>query len=82
VLLTLPSIVEGNQQTAQMMQDDVLTAALPIAGSPKWGIPSGSGLGIEIDEQKVGIYSEYYRERGQFLPNDPGPRPVEMHTGA
>jgi glucarate dehydratase len=82
VLLTVPSIVEGNQQTAQMMQDDVLTAALPIACSPKWGVPSGSGLGIEIDEQKVGIYSEYYRERGQFLPNDPWQRPVEMHIGA
>jgi hypothetical protein len=63
-----------------MMQDDVLTEALPIAHSPQWGVPLAPGLGIEIDEQKVGIYSEYYRERGQFLPNDPQPRPV--HVGA
>lgn len=78
VLLTLPNIVEGNQQTAQMMQDDVLKAALPIASNPAWGVPSGPGLGIQIDEQKVGIYSDYYRDRGQFLPNDPRQRSTEM----
>ena len=77
VLLTLPNIVEGNQQTAQMMQDDVLTESLPIAQSSQWGVPLGPGLGIEIDEEKVGIYSEYYRERGQFLPNDPRQRATE-----
>jgi glucarate dehydratase len=82
VLLTLPNIVEGNQQTAQMMQDDVLTKALPITHGPKWGLPSGVGLGIEIDEQKVGIYHEYYREQGQFLPNDPQPQADRIHIEA
>jgi len=71
VLLTLPNIVRGNQQTAQMMQDDVVTRTLPIADGPDWAVPCGSGLGVEIDEQKVAKYSQLYREQGQFLPNDP-----------
>ncbi len=37
VLLNLPRINEGNQQTAQMMQDDVLTSPIPITTSPWWG---------------------------------------------
>ena len=37
VLLNLPRINEGNQQTAQMMQDDVLVSPIPIATSPWWG---------------------------------------------
>ena len=70
LLLTLPNIVEGNQQTAHMMQDDILKETLPIASSPDWGVPRGTGLGIEVDEEKVGRYHQLYRERGQFLPYD------------
>jgi L-alanine-DL-glutamate epimerase-like enolase superfamily enzyme len=72
-LLSLPSIVEGNQQTAQIMRDDVLRDALPIGNSPTWGLPPGTGLGIEVDEDKVGKYCEAYRRHGQFLPYDPKP---------
>ncbi len=67
-LMTLPNIVEGNQQTAQMMQDDVLKQRLPIADSPYWGVPEGPGLGIEVDRDKLERYSEHYGERGQYLP--------------
>ena len=71
VLLTLPNIVDGNQQTAQMMQDDLLRTPVPIASSPNWGVPEGPGLGLEIDADKLGRYHELYRERGQFVPYDP-----------
>lgn len=71
LLLTLPNIVDGNQQTAQMMQDDVLKSPLPIASCANWGIPHGSGLGIDVDEEKVARYHQVYREHGQFLPYDP-----------
>jgi len=70
LLLTLPNIVDGNQQTAHMMQDDVLKEPLPIGSAPDWGIPRGVGLCIEVDEEKVGRYHQLYRERGQFLPYD------------
>jgi L-alanine-DL-glutamate epimerase-like enolase superfamily enzyme len=71
ILLTLPNVVDGNQQTAYMMRDDVLKTPLPIAQGPTWGVPSGSGLGIEVDADKVAYYHEQYKEQGQFLPYDP-----------
>ena len=70
VLLTLPNIVDGNQHTAHIMQDDILKHPLPIATGPDWGLPQGSGLGIEVDEDKVARYHQEYRERGQYLPYD------------
>jgi glucarate dehydratase len=71
ILLTLPNIVDGNQQTAQMMCADVLKEPLPIATGPAWGVPEGAGLGVEVDEDKVRQYHEDYRRHGQFLPYDP-----------
>ena len=71
ILLTLPNVVAGNQQTAQMMCDDVLKHPLPIANGPEWGVPEGPGLGIEVDEEKVRRYHECYKSSGQFVPYDP-----------
>jgi glucarate dehydratase len=71
ILLTLPNVVDGNQQTAHMMCDDILTETLPIAHGPGWGIPEGAGLGVEIDLEKLEKYHQFYRERGQFTPYDP-----------
>ena len=71
ILLTLPNIVAGNQQTAQMMCDDIVTQTLPITNGPQWGVPEGPGLGIEIHEEKLGRYNESYHRTGQFLPYDP-----------
>jgi L-Ala-D/L-Glu epimerase len=68
VLLTLPNIVDGHQQTAAMMQDDVLAETLPIGDGPAWGVPDGDGLGIHVDEAKVRKYHEHYRAHGPFLP--------------
>jgi glucarate dehydratase len=71
ILLTLPNVVEGNQQTAHLMTDDILTDALPIVNGPDWGVPVGDGIGVEVDEEKLGKYHELYLSRGQFQPYDP-----------
>ncbi len=71
VLLTLPNVVDGNQQTAHMMQDDVLTDPLPITSQPNWGTPEGTGCCVVVDDEKVARYHEVYREQGQFPPYDP-----------
>jgi L-alanine-DL-glutamate epimerase-like enolase superfamily enzyme len=68
VLLTLPNIVEGHQQTAHVMAGDVLTAPLPIATAPRWGVPDGAGLGVEVDLDAVRDASRRYELEGQFLP--------------
>ena len=68
MLLTLPNAIDGNQQTASMMDDDILTEPLPIRDGPRWGRPAGPGLGVEVDEGKLAYYQRLFDERGQFLP--------------
>jgi L-alanine-DL-glutamate epimerase-like enolase superfamily enzyme len=66
--LTLPNLLNGNQQVATMMRDDILVDALPIATAPRWDADFTPGLGIRVDEARVRAYHEIYREHGQFLP--------------
>lgn len=68
VLLTLPSITDGNQQTAQLMQGDVLSNQIPIATGPTWGRIERPGLGVEVDETKVRDYHESYLKDGALTP--------------
>lgn len=71
ILLTLPNVVDGNQQTAHMMTDDILVKPVPITTGPEWGVPEGDGIGVEIDQEKLARYHQFYLERGQFQPYDP-----------
>ena len=68
ILLTLPNLVSGSQQTAYMMEDDILTEPLPIASGPKWGRIDAPGLGVEVDHDKLMSYHEAYRQSGDFKP--------------
>ncbi len=67
-MLCVPNAVDGNQQVAAMMSDDILSAPIPIAEGPKWGLIEAPGLGVEVDEDKIGLYHEAYKRDGQFLP--------------
>jgi L-Ala-D/L-Glu epimerase len=71
VLLTLPALVDGHQQTAHLMQHDVLTEPVPIATGPTWGVPEAPGLGVEVDEDAVAEAAGRYRAEGQYLPWQP-----------
>jgi L-alanine-DL-glutamate epimerase-like enolase superfamily enzyme len=68
VLLTLPNVVDGNQQSHQDLGDDVVVDQLPIRTSPRWGPPAGPGLGIRVDEEKVAKYRRLFDKYGQYLP--------------
>lgn len=68
VLLAIPNAIDGAQQTASIMADDILQTPLPIASGPKWGRIEQPGLGVEIDEEKLKRYHECYLRDGQFLP--------------
>lgn len=67
LLLAAPNVCPGNQQTAQLMEDDILTERLPIADGPRWGRLDGPGLGVEVDEDKLRKYEQDYRKQGEFL---------------
>ena len=68
ILLTLPNVTDGAQQTASVLSDDVVAGGLPIATGPRWGLIEAPGLGIEIDADKLKHYHEAFQRDGQFLP--------------
>jgi L-alanine-DL-glutamate epimerase-like enolase superfamily enzyme len=71
VVLTLPNGVDGHQQTAHLMEHDVLTEPLPIASGPRWGAIDGPGLGVGVDEGAVAEAAARYESVGQYLPWQP-----------
>ena len=68
VVLTLPNGVEGHQQTAYLMEHDILAEPLPIATGPRWGRIDGPGLGVTVDDDAVAEAAARYRAEGQYLP--------------
>jgi L-alanine-DL-glutamate epimerase-like enolase superfamily enzyme len=68
VVLTLPNGVEGHQQTAYLMEHDILTEPIPISTGPRWGTIDRPGLGVDVDEDAVADAASRYRTEGQYLP--------------
>lgn len=68
VVLTLPNGVEGHQQTAYLMEYDIVRERLPIATGPRWGVIDAPGLGVEVDEEAVADANARYRSEGQYRP--------------
>ena len=68
VVLTLPNGVAGHQQTAYLLEHDILTEPLPIATGPRWGTIDAPGLGVEVDGAAVAEAAARYRSDGQYLP--------------
>lgn len=81
VLLTLPNIVQGNQQTTNLLLEDITTQALPIASGPEWGAIEGPGLGVEIDPDAFARARERYMRDGQFKPWRPATEPWREQPG-
>jgi len=68
LLLTLPNVTDGNQQTAQLMQDDILAEEIPITTGPSWGRIEQPGLGVAVDEDRVRTCHEAYLRDGANAP--------------
>jgi L-alanine-DL-glutamate epimerase-like enolase superfamily enzyme len=68
VVLTVPNGVDGHQQTAHLMEHDVLSEPIPIASAPRWGTIDAPGLGVAVDEDAVAEAAARYRADGQYLP--------------
>jgi glucarate dehydratase len=68
LMLCIPNAIDGAQQTAALMQDDILTSPLPNAEGPTWGRIEKPGLGVEVDEEKLRVYHQVFKRHGQFLP--------------
>jgi L-Ala-D/L-Glu epimerase len=68
VILTLRNGVAGHQQTAYLMEHDVLTEPIPISSGPRWGTIEGPGLGVDVDDDAVAEAATRYRVEGQYRP--------------
>jgi L-alanine-DL-glutamate epimerase-like enolase superfamily enzyme len=81
MMLAAPNADIGNQQTAQMMADDILTERIPIRDSPDWGRIERPGLGVDVDEDKVARFHEAFLRDGEFTPyGDRFTRPARPAT--
>jgi L-alanine-DL-glutamate epimerase-like enolase superfamily enzyme len=63
-------LVDGNQQTAQIMRDDVVRSPVPTATSPNWYVPEEPGISVEVDERLIAKHHQTFQEKGPFLPYD------------
>ena len=68
LMLAAPNATLGHQQTAQMMEDDILVERVPVTDGPRWGRIDAPGLGVTVDEAKLARYHEAYRAHGEFPP--------------
>lgn len=68
ILLTLPNVATGNQQTAYMLEGDILVQEIPIASGPRWGVIDAPGLGYDVDMDKLLAAHEAYLSKGEFTP--------------
>ena len=68
LMLTLLNACDGHQQTAQLMEGDILTEPLPIATGPSWGRIDAPGLGVAVDETKLARYHQDFLDHGDFPP--------------
>jgi glucarate dehydratase len=68
VALTLPNGAGGHQQTAYLMEHDILTEEIPIARGPSWGAIAAPGLGVEVSEDAVREAAARYATEGQYRP--------------
>lgn len=65
VLGTLASPQLGHQQHLTILEHDLLTTPVEFVDGAI-AVPTGPGLGIELDQEAVRFYEDVYREHGEF----------------
>jgi galactonate dehydratase/glucarate dehydratase len=71
VIASTPNFIHANQSYASLLADDVVTAGgLPCVDG-KLPVPTGPGIGVCLDNERVARYAELYsRESGFAWSND------------
>jgi glucarate dehydratase len=69
----LPNLVFTADAHYHHLMDDVIKGGLMKYHDGKIEVPTGPGLGVELDRDKLGKYTEYYKEFGGYpYDRDPG----------
>ena len=66
LMLSIPNTCDGNQQTAQNMESDILEEEIPIVNSNSWGVISGAGLGVTVDKEKLNFFHKKFLRDGEY----------------
>ena len=66
VLATLPNATLANQTHYNLLEDDIIAGAPPVFEQGALRLPAGTGIGVELDADKVALYEEAYRREGEF----------------
>ena len=68
VIASTPNFLFANQAYASFLTDDIIegTGKLEYRGGCL-GIPQGPGIGVTLDVDKMGRYSEHYRNKASFF---------------
>jgi L-alanine-DL-glutamate epimerase-like enolase superfamily enzyme len=67
VCSTIPNLTDGNQTHHQLLADDILVAPVLHFQRGKVDVPTGPGLGIELDWDKVERFADLYSRHGQYF---------------
>ena len=66
VVATCPNATLANQTHYGLLDDDVIVGGPPRMEGGSIALPAGPGIGVELDEEKVGLYEETYLREGEF----------------
>ena len=66
LMLSIPNTCDGNQQTAQNMESDILEEEIPIVNSNSWGVISDAGLGVTVDKEKLNFFHKKFLTNGEY----------------
>jgi galactonate dehydratase/glucarate dehydratase len=65
VMASTPNFTYANQSYASLLADDVLEGGAPPHRDGTLPVPERPGLGVELDAERVGRYSELYEREGE-----------------
>lgn len=74
---TWPSQPYAIDSTYEHLEDDILVKRF-VFDNGQLEVPTGPGLGVEIDEEKLQVYAEAYKREGPFFSWE-DPRQPEWH---
>jgi len=68
VVASSPPFLYANQSYIVIHEDDIVMGGLPKVQNGSIAVPTGPGLGVELDPKRVAEAVKRYREQGEFPP--------------
>lgn len=63
---TIPEMVVAGDAHYHYLEDDIIVGGKMVYSNGKIAVPTGPGLGVELDPEKVDKYERYFEEKGDY----------------